>query len=92
MSQEATKPTDQDQDEAPKRKKSRGQVAIDPERCKGCGYCVAFCPTGVLVMSPKFNAKGYHYPEVTDLDQCTGCGLCGMYCPDFAVTGKRVPL
>jgi 2-oxoglutarate ferredoxin oxidoreductase subunit delta len=46
----------------------------------------------VLVMSQKFNAKGYHYPEVADLDKCSGCDLCGMYCPDFAVTGKRVPL
>jgi 2-oxoglutarate ferredoxin oxidoreductase subunit delta len=92
MNQETTSPTTAPAEGAPKRKKNRGRVAIDPERCKGCGYCVAFCPTGVLVMSQKFNAKGYHYPEVADLDKCSGCDLCGMYCPDFAVTGKRVPL
>lgn len=70
--------------------KPRGRVTVDPERCKGCGYCVEFCPLGVLVMSSKFNAKGYHYPEVANPAQCSGCDLCGMYCPDFAVYGARV--
>jgi 2-oxoglutarate ferredoxin oxidoreductase subunit delta len=70
-------------------KKPRGRVGIMPERCKGCGYCVAFCPLGALRMSEKFNAKGYHYPEVSDPDKCSGCDLCGMYCPDFAICGKR---
>ncbi|MHC4063822.1 MAG: 4Fe-4S dicluster domain-containing protein [Planctomycetota bacterium] len=73
------------------RKKARGRVAIVPERCKGCGYCVEFCPLGVLGMSPAFNAKGYHYPEVVDPDNCSGCDLCGMYCPDFAICGARLP-
>jgi 2-oxoglutarate ferredoxin oxidoreductase subunit delta len=74
------------------RKKARGKVVIDAERCKGCGYCVEFCPLGVLVLSSKFNAKGYHYPELADEDKCSGCDLCGMYCPDFAICGKRLPV
>ena len=85
--------SDQPQTEATpasKGKPPRGQVGIRPEQCKGCGYCVAFCPLGVLAMSAKFNAKGYHYPEAVDPAKCTGCDLCGMYCPDFAITGKRV--
>ena len=69
----------------------RGTVLIDPERCKGCGYCIEFCPSGVLAISTKFNANGYHYPVVIAADKCTGCDLCGMYCPDFAVYGFRVP-
>ena len=68
----------------------RGRVAINQERCKGCGYCVEFCPLGVLVMSARFNAKGYHYPEVAEEGKCGGCDLCGMYCPDFAICGTRV--
>jgi len=76
---------------APRKKKVPGVVSILPERCKGCSYCVAFCPLGVLAMSVKFNSKGYHYPEVVDGDKCSGCGLCGMYCPDFAVHGQRIP-
>ncbi|HNQ23920.1 MAG TPA: 4Fe-4S dicluster domain-containing protein [Phycisphaerae bacterium] len=69
--------------------KPRGQVIIKPEQCKGCGYCVAFCPLGVLAMSGKFNPKGYHYPEVAEPGKCSGCDLCGMYCPDFAICGRR---
>ena len=72
-------------------KKAVGRVFINKERCKGCGFCVEFCPLNVLVMSSKFNAKGYHYPEVADGTKCSGCDLCGMYCPDFAVYGSRQP-
>ena len=71
--------------------KPKGRVAITPERCKGCGYCVEFCPLGVLVMASRFNAKGYHFPEVADESKCSGCDLCGMYCPDFAIAGARFP-
>jgi len=41
-----------------------GIVHIIEERCKGCGYCVEFCPQDVLVMSERTNAKGYHPPEL----------------------------
>jgi 2-oxoglutarate ferredoxin oxidoreductase subunit delta len=72
------------------RRKSRGRVFILPDRCKGCAYCVEFCPTRVLALSDGFNQKGYHPPVVVDEGACTGCGLCGMYCPDFAIYGVRV--
>jgi len=71
--------------------KPRGAVSIIVERCKGCGFCIAFCPSGVLTLSTVFNDKGYHYPEVAHPEKCTGCGLCGMYCPDFAICGARLP-
>lgn len=71
-------------------KKIRGRVTVIRERCKGCEYCVQFCPTDVLEMSPDFNAKGYHFPRVANGRDCSGCDLCGMYCPDFAVSGHRV--
>lgn len=70
-------------------KKAGGRVTIIRERCKGCGYCVEFCPTDVLEMSPEFNAKGYHYPQISDGRDCSGCDLCGMYCPDFAISGTH---
>ena len=72
-------------------KKTLGAVSVEPERCKGCGYCVAFCPLGVLAMSRKFNEKGYHYPEIVAPEKCSGCDLCGMFCPDFAIHGGRPP-
>ena len=92
MSQDPASLTTKGEKVPAQRKEARGLVSIDKERCKGCGYCVEFCPTRVLVMSSKFNAKGYHYPEVADLEKCTGCDLCGMYCPDFAIFGCRVPV
>ncbi|MBU1701260.1 MAG: 4Fe-4S binding protein, partial [Candidatus Eisenbacteria bacterium] len=38
----------------------KGIVEIFPDECKGCGYCVEECPMNVLMMSEKFNRKGYH--------------------------------
>ncbi len=69
----------------------KGSVAITAERCKGCGFCVEFCPTDVLELSSAFNAKGYHPPHMVHAEKCSGCNLCGMYCPDFAIFGYKVP-
>jgi len=76
--------------ESKPQKRPRGTVAINVELCKGCGFCIAFCPSAVLELSNRFNSKGYHAPHVVNEDACTGCDLCGMYCPDFAIFGARV--
>ena len=89
MTADSAKPTVTGPEATPV-KKARGEVAIDKERCKGCGYCIEFCPQGVLVLSGKFNQKGYHYPTIAHPEKCTGCDMCGMYCPDFAIFGHRV--
>ena len=68
---------------------AKGFVAITIERCKGCGFCVEFCPTHVLSLSSAFNSTGYHPPHVVAAEKCSGCDLCGMYCPDFAIFGGR---
>jgi 2-oxoglutarate ferredoxin oxidoreductase subunit delta len=71
----------------PKVRKVRGAVYLNPSRCKGCGFCIAFCPPKVLEFSDEFNSLGYHPPRLVDPDGCTGCDLCGLYCPDFAIYG-----
>ncbi len=76
--------------EAKKVKKARGIVVIDKELCKGCGFCIEFCPTKVLEFSEEFNSRGYHPPRIARPDACTGCDLCGIYCPDFAIFGVLV--
>jgi 2-oxoglutarate ferredoxin oxidoreductase subunit delta len=64
---------------------SRGIVTVFEDRCKGCGYCIAFCPRNVLNLSSRFNAKGYHPPEVTRPDDCVNCRFCEIICPEFAI-------
>ena len=69
----------------------RGRVRILEERCKGCGFCVEYCPKTVLEMSSRFNEKGYHPPEVIEAEACVNCDLCGMICPDFAIYSVAMP-
>jgi 2-oxoglutarate ferredoxin oxidoreductase subunit delta len=70
-------------------KRGRGTVFVQGQICKGCSYCVDFCPSQCLGFSAGFNAKGYHYPELVRPEDCSGCDLCGLYCPDFAIFGVR---
>lgn len=61
------------------------KVQIISERCKSCGYCIKFCPKGVLALGCKVNAKGYEYVVPQLPDQCIGCCICGRICPDGAI-------
>jgi 2-oxoglutarate ferredoxin oxidoreductase subunit delta len=69
------------------KKKALGSVVITAERCKGCGFCVEFCPTDALKLSDQYNAKGYHVPVLHLPEACNGCNICGLLCPDFAIYG-----
>jgi 2-oxoglutarate ferredoxin oxidoreductase subunit delta len=66
-------------------KQKKGKIHILKERCKGCGFCVEYCPKDVLEMSDEFNIKGYHPPFVKDEDKCLYCQLCETICPEFAI-------
>ncbi len=72
---------------------------IDPERCKGCGLCVAFCPFGRLALSEELNSLGHHPVEdaaggaTSDPETaarnfafwCRRCRYCELICPDDAI-------
>lgn len=62
-----------------------GDIHVLTERCKGCGWCVEFCPRDVLETSNEINAKGYHPPKAVNPEACVGCGLCQLLCPEFAI-------
>ena len=54
------------------------RLVVEPEWCKGCGICAAFCPRQVLeLVKEKIRIKA---PE-----QCVHCGQCEMRCPDYAI-------
>ena len=63
----------------------QGKVHIVSDRCKGCGYCIKYCPRKVLEVSNELNVKGYHFPQVKDEEACLNCGLCEIICPEFAI-------
>ena len=64
-----------------------GELHIIADRCNGCGYCIEFCPNGVLILSKEFNVKGYHPPEALPgkAHECVNCNLCQVICPEFAI-------
>lgn len=62
-----------------------GRVQIIAYRCKGCKYCIEFCPTGVLAESKEFNEKGYHPPYIKEDAVCKSCNYCETICPEFAI-------
>jgi 2-oxoglutarate ferredoxin oxidoreductase subunit delta len=80
------KPLDYDKLEIP-----HGEIHIIKERCKGCGFCVEYCPRDVLELSTEFNTKGYHPPQVIKGEACVHCGLCEMLCPEFAIFVTEKP-
>ena len=67
------------------------QIQIDKERCKGCDFCVDFCPTESLQMSKELSSKGYNFAIVDNESKCVACGFCELICPEFAIT-VSIPL
>ena len=62
-------------------------IKIDAERCKGCYFCVEYCPRNLIIVSRQHNSLGYFPAEfpMENEDRCTGCTLCAVMCPDTAI-------
>ena len=74
------KPLDIDKVKLPK-----AEIHIITDQCKGCGYCIQFCPKQVLEESEEINARGVHPPKIVDESKCIICSFCTAVCPDFAI-------
>ncbi len=69
-----------------------GRVHVIVERCKQCNFCIDYCPTSVLEYSPDTNAKGYHFPVVSQGKEtaCVNCRFCDLICPELAIYTTEV--
>ena len=65
--------------------------AIHPDRCTGCGWCVAVCAPHVLSLQTQGpSAWGPKRSTLHDAEGCTGCALCALRCPFDAIRMVRV--
>jgi NAD-dependent dihydropyrimidine dehydrogenase PreA subunit len=54
-------------------------LALDEEKCTGCGMCIMVCPHAVLSLN-----NGHALIETRDA--CMECGACALNCPFEAIT------
>lgn len=54
-------------------------LALEKEKCTGCGTCMEVCPHGV------FRMDGGRV-EIREKDACMECGACARNCPFGALT------
>ena len=53
-------------------------LALDRDKCIGCGMCTTVCPHTVFVLN---NGK----VDIRDRDACMECGACAKNCPVEAI-------
>lgn len=64
-------------------------MKLNQDLCKGCSYCIKFCPKTLLVFGKERNRKGHFYPVHTDESLCNSCGICALMCPEGAIEIKK---
>lgn len=55
-------------------------IAVNQDKCTGCGMCIQVCPRNVLAIKEK-------KALVIDRDACLECGACAKNCAFNAITG-----
>jgi 2-oxoglutarate ferredoxin oxidoreductase subunit delta len=62
-----------------------GSIEISQERCKGCCFCIEYCPKKTISLSDKLNLKGYFVAVFNSDGGCNGCATCALVCPETAI-------
>ncbi len=61
----------------------RGKVAVDPEKCIGCGGCANVCtPRAIEVTDPSQELRVIEF----FLERCTYCARCAEVCAEEAIS------
>ena len=60
-------------------------LKINTSLCKGCSYCIKFCPKKILELGTERNNHGHFFPLVTDESSCISCAMCATICPEGAI-------
>jgi len=68
----------------PEGQEERPQLVLRPDRCIGCGQCLAVCPSGAIQRNVDVIS--------TNRSLCLACGKCNEACPAAAreIVGRRV--
>jgi len=72
-------------------KQPKAEIHLIKDQCKGCGFCIEFCPKKVIEESDEINARGVHPPKIVDESECKICSFCTIVCPDFAIFVTEKP-
>ena len=60
-----------------------GKVAVDEERCNGCGVCVSICPGKALEVYGEGKQKKARMHSA--LSDCNSCNACSAICERDAI-------
>ncbi len=72
------------------KRRAKCRVKVNEAYCKGCGYCIEFCPRKVFDRKVELNSKGVNLPVFARPHDCMGCSQCRLLCTDLAIKIEEV--
>lgn len=61
------------------------KLAVEEEKCKGCGVCIEVCPKGVFELYRSGDAQK---SQVLLSEECVQCTACVKQCPEHAIVAE----